>query len=297
MTNNSISKEKSRGKFTMIVAAIAVLAVLGLLLSRLDGRIAIVAPGASTPTNTSAPTSPAEPTSTPRPTQTESPTAMTGPTPTLAQDAQARAFADPILQAIADAPPDVEDDFSSDSGNWSQGFSGKNSAQILEGVLRLTVVGAAGDTWMGSSHPAMTADDFAVQFDARATAMEFDSHFSILWRWLPVDNSSYQLALFPGLNGDWTLGGTGSGFAGNDFLDVANGNSDSIKLDEWFTVTIIGQGSRFVVLLENQPLAYFEDARRPSGRVVLGMNIFNGAATAEFDNVKYWNLDNVAGLP
>lgn len=40
--NHSNSQGKSRGKFILIIAVIAALAVLGLLLSQMDGRIAIV---------------------------------------------------------------------------------------------------------------------------------------------------------------------------------------------------------------------------------------------------------------
>jgi hypothetical protein len=288
--NNSTSQGKSRGKFTAVIAVIAALGVLGLLLSQMNGKIAIVTSGDSTATNTALPMT----------------ATITPVTPTIApitpsalnpQAEQARAFAEPILAAIANRPPDVEDDFSFDNDKWSLGFSGENSAQIKEGVLRLTVVNATSDEWMGSSNGSLNADDFVVQFDTRVTTMEFDSHLSILWRYLTSDNSSYQLALFPSLNGAWSLSGTGSNFAGSDFLEVASGNSDVIALNEWFTVTIIGRGSRFAVLLNDQSLYYFEDSRRPIGKVVLGMNIFTGDATAEFDNVKYWDLANVPGLP
>ncbi|MBV6393878.1 MAG: hypothetical protein KPEEDBHJ_03122 [Anaerolineales bacterium] len=205
----------------------------------------------------------------------------------------ARAFAEPILQAIANRTPEVKDDFSFDNGNWSTGVIGQNSAQIADGMLQLTVNDAVGDTWMGSRHEAMSADDFVVQFDVRIPAMEFDSHLSILWRWLPSDNASYQLAFFPSLSGAWSVGGTGGDF----FFQGANGNSDSVRFGEWFTVIIIGRDDRFAVMLNDQPLYYFEDSQRPLGRVVLGMNIFSGDAIAEFDNVKYWDLANVPSLP
>lgn len=204
------------------------------------------------------------------------------------QAEQARAFAEPILQAVADRLPDVEDDFSFDNGNWDLGF-GENPAQITEDVLRLSAADATSDEWVGARHEAMSADDFVFQFDARVTAMEFDSHLSILWRWLPSDNKAYRLILFPSLDGSWAVD--------NAEFQIAAGNSDAVALNKWFTVTIIGRDSRFAVLLNGRTLFYFEDSKRPIGRTVLGMNIFTGDATAEFDNVKYWNLDNVQGLP
>lgn len=272
----------------LVIGGIVVIALLsfGWYLSSLDGRIAIVTSGAVMPTNTEIST-----------TATITPIAPTEATvapSTLAPQAeQARAFTEPILQAIANRTPEVEDDFSFDNGNWSTGVIGQNSAQIADGMLQLTVNDAVGDTWMGSRHEAMSADDFVVQFDVRIPVMEFDSHLSILWRWLPSDNASYQLAFFPSLNGAWSVGGTGGDF----FFQGANGNSDSVRLDQWFTVIIIGRDDRFAVILNDRPLYYFEDSQRPAGRVVLGMNIFSGDAIAEFDNVKYWNLANVPGLP
>ncbi|MCC7188363.1 MAG: hypothetical protein IT312_06430 [Anaerolineales bacterium] len=251
---------------------------------------------ASTPASTMAPV----PTDTPTPTSTSQepaspPTPVTTPelpipTPNVLSE-QASTFAEPILQAIVSQAPDIADDFSFDTGNWDLGY-GENPAQIVEGVLRLTVADATQDEWAGARHVAMSADDFVIQFDVRVPVMELDSHLSISWRWLPSDNSSYWLTLFPRLNGAWSLGG-----AGNNFFQAANGNLDSIRLGEWFTVTIIGQGNHFAALINGQPLGDFEDTTRPVGRVVLGMNIFSGDAIAEFDNVKYWNLANVPGLP
>ncbi|KAA0258723.1 MAG: hypothetical protein EDM79_19670, partial [Chloroflexi bacterium] len=100
---------------------------------------------------------------------------------------------------------------------------------------------------------------------------------------------AYRLILFPSLDGSWAVD--------NAEFQIAAGNSDAVALNKWFTVTIIGRDSRFAVLLNGRSLFYFEDSKRPIGRTVLGMNIFTGDATAEFDNVKYWNLDNVQGLP
>lgn len=49
--HNSTSQGKSRGKFIIVVVTIIALAVLGLLLSRMDERVAIVAPGEETLTS------------------------------------------------------------------------------------------------------------------------------------------------------------------------------------------------------------------------------------------------------
>src|SRR5574341_674292 len=125
--------EKPRGKFALIGGAVVVLAVLGLLLSRLPGRVQIAGPGA-TVTGTSAgvaPGAPLAPAYTPLPTQTPGPTATISPpnpqrisatdaaTSALTpQAAQARAFAEPILAAIANRPPDYQDDFSDSKSGW-----------------------------------------------------------------------------------------------------------------------------------------------------------------------------------
>ncbi|MEK7328935.1 MAG: hypothetical protein AAB217_27130 [Chloroflexota bacterium] len=51
------------------------------------------------------------------------------------------------------------------------------------------------------------------------------------------------------------------------------------------------------VYLNGTPVAYFEDADfDTSGNTMLGCQSL-GQAVCEFDNVKFWNLANVPGLP
>lgn len=83
---------------------------------------------ASTLSSTSTPvsTDTSVPASAPENTASPAPIPITTPDPPVptpdTQAAQARAFAEPILQAIANRPLDVEEDFSFDTGNATAEF-------------------------------------------------------------------------------------------------------------------------------------------------------------------------------
>jgi hypothetical protein len=125
--------QRPRGKIALVGGAVVGIVLIALLLSRLPGSIAIVGSGV-TPTGTTAaiaqaatPTSAiaqatatsvvSKPTNTPGPTRTSAPTRTPAPTSTPTTH-PARTFAEPILAAIADRPPDFEDDFSTGGRGW-----------------------------------------------------------------------------------------------------------------------------------------------------------------------------------
>jgi len=72
------------------------------------------------------------------------PTATPTPRPSLAEEA--RAFAEPILAAIADRPPDYKDDFSDPGSGWSLRQSTEGEARYEDGEY---VAVAAPDYWSG----------------------------------------------------------------------------------------------------------------------------------------------------
>jgi len=63
-------------------------------------------------------------------------------------------------------------------------------------------------------------------------------------------------------------------------------------------VVIIARGSQFAVFVNDQPIDYFVDDSIPDGQNKLGAGgPGGGRADVKFDNVKFWNLENVSGLP
>jgi len=61
---------------------------------------------------------------------------------------------------------------------------------------------------------------------------------------------------------------------------------------------IVARGPQAAVYLNGTPIAYLKDAdfdRRSDQTVLHCESILQ--AVCEFDNVQFWNLDNVPGLP
>ena len=104
---------RPRGKISLIGSVAVVVLLLGLLLSQIPGRLAIVGSGPIL-------SAVAETTATATPTTVVQAT-PTGQTPTEVVSeatAQANAFAEPILNGIAIRPPDYQDDFSNPHSGW-----------------------------------------------------------------------------------------------------------------------------------------------------------------------------------
>ncbi len=82
-----------------------------------------------------------------------------------------------------------------------------------------------------------------------------------------------------------------------DQPNLANGRGNMSPFGEMTRIMIIARGARAAVYLNDSPAAYFEDADfDTSGGTGLGCQSL-GQAVCEFDNVKFWNLVNVPGLP
>ena len=204
------------------------------------------------------------------------------------QAAQARAFAEPILQAVADRKPDFEDDFSTAGKGWSGGnLQPGESAVVQNGVARLEV--KEKDASFGNE--ALNRKDFVLQLDARVAegdkATQLIVHFHNLsgeyWFYLVVHSAGNTWLVDKHVPGDQR--------------NLANGSGNVSPFGEKTRIMIVARGPRAAIYLNGTPVAYFEDADFDTSG---GTGLFCqslGQAVCEFDNVKFWNLNNVPGLP
>jgi hypothetical protein len=82
-----------------------------------------------------------------------------------------------------------------------------------------------------------------------------------------------------------------------DQRNLANGSGNVSPFGETTRITIVARGPRAAIYLNDTPAAYFEDADFDTSG---GTGLFCqsvGQAVCEFDNVKFWNLNNAPGLP
>jgi hypothetical protein len=260
-------------------------------------------------------TTPVQPIRTaPLPTQTATPIQPTSttipptvppetPTTTNVQVEQASAFADPILTVIANYPPHFEDDFSTSDKGWEiwlltkEGSAIKQDgatrskegfASIQDGVARSEVI----DSKAHFDNANLNRKDFVLQMDIRF--MEGDSsttsvvHFHVVGAeyWFSVELSSFT--------GYWGVSKKWGENQQTDF-NVDRGNVNPIG--EWMQVMVVARGPRAAVYLNGEPVAYFEDADFDRlGHISLTCNSIT-QAVCEFDNVEFWDLAKVPGLP
>lgn len=222
------------------------------------------------------------------------------PTVLTSQAEQARAFAEPILQAIADRPPDFEDDFSTDSYGWQiDTFEGR-CGQIADGRLALSIIPERmtpqqyGRYTCGAHNPSvLNVTNFVFEIDLTQTQSEIQGVTGVQWRHTSdghTPDGYYRVAVdMPG-NRWWTLANSSISLPGGfemlqDWQGPASGR-----------IRVIGRGSQFAVYINETSVFYLEDDLNPSGEIDLLLTA-GGLVTVEYDNVKLWNLDNVPGLP
>jgi hypothetical protein len=75
------------------------------------------------------------------------------------------------------------------------------------------------------------------------------------------------------------------------------GTTEEVKVGSRIKLLLIGKGSEFAIHLNDKPFTYFRDDSLPRGRIKIGLNPRTSNTEVEFDNVKFWNLANVPGLP
>jgi photosystem II stability/assembly factor-like uncharacterized protein len=212
------------------------------------------------------------------------PTESLGP-----QAAQARTFAEPILQAISDRPPDFEDDFSAGGSGWTWDDRMADEVQIADGVLRLNGPGGHG---IFPPQNLLRSKNFVFQFDARLDSL---GGIGTFFRQQNADVSYDFFIDFDGANRLWRLS-----VSSGQWQSLAEGVENVLPVGEANRVTIIARENQIAVYLNGRLVAYVEDATIPvAGNLMPSFHSRtpNESAQGEFDNFKYWNLDNVPGLP
>lgn len=205
------------------------------------------------------------------------------------QTEQARAFAGPILNAIAGRQPDIAEDFSSAAPGWSFGNK-KDEAVFRDGVAVLAVTD--GDVSLG--HEGLTRRDFVLQADGRVVAgdpytnliVNFHNRSSANWYYLSMNIGSLSWTVDKRLN--------------DQSSNLASGQGIISPLGEWTHIAIVARGTEGAVYLNGIPSAYFNDPDFDvKGYTLLFCEARGGGrrGVCEWDNVKLWDLTNVSGLP
>jgi len=210
---------------------------------------------------------------------------------------QARAFAEPILEAIANRPPDYQDDFSDPTSGWDimSYANGERSGKVGYEDGEYFFIADAASAQYRNVHswlqiPGLSVSDFVMEFDARFVS----AHQGTIYMHFRVQKKDVYAADVS-LDG-WVRLGTAT--INGPREGSAETSTDLVKPRQTNRIRIIALGPQIALYLNDQPVLMFHEEFVDHGRVILG--IWNGSSApmqVNFDNVKFWSLENVPELP
>ncbi len=249
------------------------------------------------PTETLKPTTTPAVSSTPIPSGTPSPrpTRTATPKPVWATD-----FAEPILAAIADRPPDVQEDFSQVGPGWYLEMVNcpNNGCTISDGVLSVAAFPVDHKAaWAQQPFPCQGYKTFVMRVDVNTANLNGDNSASIFYSDALVENGKFTTVF----EYDFELTNSRKWYSliGKNGIDGRENGQLPRSIPAQITFTLISRGSRFAVYLNDIPVTYGEYAGGQY-QPQFSLNAWSdgsGTARAEYDNINIWNLDNISGLP
>jgi hypothetical protein len=218
------------------------------------------------------------------PTATKSPTFTSTPQPAWVTD-----FSTPILNAIANRPPDIQDDFSARQPGWNfqvvknndPGLNCSNTAlTVSNGRLQLKSVPPRGCYAIASLTAVMS--DYVLQVDVDLSRLS------------PGQNSDISF-----LRRNITLHSDGSWGSVSCHPDCYFSDEGQVPLDpaQLVTIQMISYGTRFAFFINGLP-AYYSETGGSENSYAVRFSVDGGKTSssgniAEFDNLKVWDLYKV----
>lgn len=190
-------------------------------------------------------------------------------------------FAEPILAAIKDRKPDFQDDFSTDTKRWylnSLGVTGRDwikAVLIDKGVMRLQ------GEFSVSNYYFLYKPNIVLQVDILPP---ITSTVAVSLTSPPFEGDPDKIQLDP--NNEWSVRHI------PDSIAIASGTYNGGQKTQ---IMVIVKDSQVAFYINGVPVAYQEipilsDYKKSERQ-------FGCSGTCYFDNVKFWNLDNIPNLP
>ena len=233
-------------------------------------------------------------TATPTITATITPTRIPTLTPTATPiPAWIEDFAEPILAAIQVHEPDFQDDFSTNSGQWNQ----CEGCTISDGVLKINLP----NDWISAGGP-LKAINFVLQFDFTPKFLAYNSFIAVVFRNADLygDKSYYSFGFSPSTNW-WGMEKDTKG--GMSASTLESGFTTQLSVGAKTKLLIIARGDQVAVYLNDKPLVHHSGILDSGDWVTItsgdrgsGLGV-EGHTEVDFDNVQFWNLDNITNLP
>ena len=233
------------------------------------------------------------------PTRTVRPTATSTPIPAWVDEANA--FAEPILAAITNHPPDFEDDFSQVDPAWTipidpptgervECNAGDANMNITDGSMKYSMINCKVSNLQ---YQDIQYANYALQLDINFQQTPLNFLFR-MWGQSALEevvelNYSLQSPI-----GDWRFAVIESGKA----IERIDGNAN-LDFAEPVTITIIHQSPTFVVFINSSLLTFYNTREKYAGQFSIDSVITSPdvipteTLTLELDNFKIWDLDKI----
>ena len=190
-------------------------------------------------------------------------------------------FAQPILEAIVDRPPDFQDDFGPGSAGWQS--SQNCGKQISYGDGELVI------THCVASRPNINFTDFVIEFDARilpgsANSSKWLFRYRDMGGFYDAGSLGHSIWIYStrkvmlGFNDVW------NGPTSYDFLAAAKAGNETNHL------VVIGKGPTMAVFINDAPLFSIDAPVPQYGEFVF----WSMEAVLGIDNLKVWNIGNLS---
>jgi hypothetical protein len=206
--------------------------------------------------------------------------------PVGTQAEQARALAEPILNAIANRPPDYQDDFSDPKSGWPSGstpggdkWGYEDNAYFFSATYR-----PQGGCCGAAPTRALAFSDFILEVDGQFISGERSSWYVILRH---TDNAQYGVGL--SLDGDlrmWkNVQGVHQDLGGTHLANFEKGEGVN-------HLVVIARGSQIAIYVNGKPAWFVYDESSSRGEMSLGVgNEADGTTLrVRFDNFRVWDI-------
>jgi len=218
------------------------------------------------------------------------------PTPAPGSSAeQARAFAEPILAAIADRPPDYEDDFGDPSSGWPIGPDPDGGERGYKDGAYYILAQYDHGIGVWPDHE-LWFSDLVLEVDAQFVSGEWGKWGVIFRNWPGTieqpGNAEYSVAFYP--DGAFDVGKN----VRRVHMDLLGYSVHAPTFEQGFEtnrLTIIAQGPQIAFYVNGEPLWFVHDESSSRGAIELcaASLIDNTTLRVQFDNLKIWDISDL----
>jgi hypothetical protein len=207
-----------------------------------------------------------------------------------APDPKIRAFAQPILAAIATLPADYTDDFSDPKSGWEDNLNGTNNAKgYQDGAYFISNLhtGVGGECTGAHIPSDLVFSDFILQVDEKFV-IQGNGNSNVIFR--ENDGAHYGANITP--DGKFWLHKAITGGQGST-LQTEVAISSFHSGDEYNRLILIVRGNQMAAYINGEPVSIVTDSSSSVGTIVLGgCSEDSGQSPLQvlFDNLKIWKI-------